>query len=88
MSDSPEQFAYLAEAIGHVSDVQTQDTFRISGLEDREKIKVCKDHEEDDGRVNCDMLKRFVIVGGPFFPPGAGNQDNLVRQVKTFKLSR
>jgi hypothetical protein len=81
MADEPDQFAYLAESIGHVSDVQAQNTFMIATLVDKEKIKACKDSEEEDGRVNCDMLHRFVIVGGPFIPVGPNSQEGLIKQV-------
>jgi hypothetical protein len=45
------------------------------------KIKVCKDFEEEEGRINTDLLSRFIIVGGPLIQPGPSMQDQLVRQV-------
>jgi hypothetical protein len=45
------------------------------------KIKTCRDHEEDEGRINTDMLNRLIIVGGPLIQPGPGMQDQLIKQV-------
>ncbi len=76
-----EQFAYLTEAIGVVSGQQSQSSFRLSLLENSNKVKTCRDHEEDEGRINTDLLNRFIIVGGPLIPAGDDLQDLLIPQV-------
>jgi len=79
-SSTPE-IAYLTEAVSHVSDIQAQNSFLLRALISENKIKVCKDFEEEEGRINCDLLNRLIIVGGPLIQPGPGMQDQLVRQV-------
>ncbi len=79
-SNTPE-IAYLTEAVSHVSDVQAQNSFLLRSLINENKIKVCKDFEEEEGRINNDLLSRLIIVGGPLIQPGPGMQDQLVRQV-------
>jgi hypothetical protein len=79
-SSTPE-IAYLREAVGHVSDIQAQNSFLLKTLLNDSKIKTARDHEEDEGRINTDLLSRFIIVGGPLIQPGPSMQDQLVRQV-------
>jgi hypothetical protein len=55
-------------------------------LQDENKIRVCKDFEEEEGRMNTDMLNRLIIVGGPLIQAGPGMQDQLVKQVQHFIL--
>jgi hypothetical protein len=62
-SNTPE-IAYLTEAVSHVSDVQAQNSFLLRSLINENKIKVCKDFEEEEGRINNDLLSRLIIVGG------------------------
>jgi hypothetical protein len=81
LAPAPEQFAHLTEAIGNVSGQQVQDSFRIGLLENSNKVKTCRDHEEDEGRINTDLLNRLIIVGGPLLPPGDNLQEQLLRQV-------
>jgi hypothetical protein len=81
LSPLPDQFAYLAESVGHVSDLQMQTAFSVKVLQNNEKIKNCKDHEEDEGRMNCDMLNRFVIVGGQLVQNSEDMQGQLVHNV-------
>ena len=81
LSATPEQFAYLAEAVNYVSDVQAQTHHQVRALINKDRIKDCRDHEEDEGRINCDMLHRFIIVGGSFVAAGLNMQDQLVRNV-------
>jgi hypothetical protein len=81
-SSTPE-IAYLTEAIGHVSDVQAQNSFLLKTLLNDSKVKTYRDHEEDEGRINTDLLHRFIIVGGPLIQPRPSMQDQLVRQVNT-----
>jgi hypothetical protein len=73
---------YLTEAVSHVSDIQAQNSFLLKALINDNKIKVCKDFEEEEGRINTDLLSRFIIVGGPLIQPGPSMQDQLVRQVQ------
>jgi hypothetical protein len=79
-SNTPE-IAYLTEAVSHVSDIQAQNSFLLKALINENKIKVSKDHEEDEGRINTDLLSRLIIVGAPLIQPGPSMQDQLVRQV-------
>ncbi len=72
---------YLTEAVSHVSDIQAQNSFLLKSLINENKIKVCKDHEEDEGQINTDLLSRLIIIGGPLIQPGPSMQDQLVRQV-------
>ncbi len=84
MSSSPE-LSYIVEAIGNASAIQAQTSFQLKLLQNESKIKVCKDFEEEEGRINTDMLSRLIIVGGPLIQAGPGMQDQLVKQVP-FKL--
>jgi hypothetical protein len=79
-TNTPE-IAYLTEAVSHVSDIQAQNSFLLKSLINDSKIKVCKDFEEEEGRINTDLLSRFIIVGGPLIQPGPIMQDQLVCQV-------
>jgi hypothetical protein len=81
---SPE-LSYIVEAIGNASAIQAQTSFQLKLLQNESKIKVCKDFEEEEGRINTDMLSRLIIVGGPLIQAGPGMQDQLVKQVP-FKL--
>ncbi len=76
-----EQFAHVTEAIGHVSDVTAQNTFRIGALESSKRVKDCEAFEEKEGRINTDLLNRLIIVGGPLIQPGQNMQDQLMKQV-------
>jgi hypothetical protein len=80
-SPPEEQFAYLTEAIGVVSGQQSQSQFRLSLLENSNKVKTCENYEEKEGRINTDLLNRVIIVGGPLIPPSDDLQGLLVRQV-------
>ncbi len=63
-----------------MSDLQVQITYRIRALEDTYKLKACLDHEEDEGRVNTDMLDCFILIGGPLIKASTGLQDALIKQ--------
>jgi hypothetical protein len=80
LSSKPE-LTYLTEAVGHNSELQAQTSFLVRMLMNENKIKTCKDHEEDEGRINTDMLHRLIIVGGPLIQTGPGMQEQLVKQV-------
>jgi hypothetical protein len=77
------ELAYITEAIGHNSDLQVQTAYMVRLLMNESKIKTCRDHEEDEGHINTDMLNRLIIVGGPLIQPGPGIQDQLIKQVFT-----
>jgi hypothetical protein len=81
LAATPDQFAYLSDAVHHVSDQQVQSNFRLGVLENDSRVKVCSDAEEKEGRFNCDMLHRFIITGGPLVPFGPNLQEELVSQV-------
>ena len=76
----------MTEAVGHVSDVTAQNTFRISALECSNRLKVCEGFEEKEGRINTDLLNRLIIVGGPLIQPSQSMQDQLMKQVKKIFL--
>jgi hypothetical protein len=86
-TEASEQFAHVTEAVGHVSDVTAQNTFRIGALECSNRLKVCSDFEEKEGRINTDLLNRLIIVGGPLIQPGQNMQDQLMKQVFHFTLT-
>jgi hypothetical protein len=90
ISTSPpdEQVAYLTEAIGVVSGQQSQSQFRLSLLENSNKVKTCRDYEEAEGRINVNLLNRVIIVGGPLIPPSDDLQDLLIRQVNLFSYNK
>ncbi len=81
MSDTPEQFAHVVEAIGVVSDYQVQLGHEVRSLANQAKMKACRDYEESEGRENCDLLHRFIVIGGPSFEPGPNQQSSLRAQV-------
>jgi hypothetical protein len=72
----------VTDAVGYVSDVTAQNTFRISALECSNRLKVCEGFEEKEGWINTDLLNRLIIVGGPLIQPGQSMQDQLMKQVK------
>jgi len=78
---SKPEIARITEAIGYASDLQVQTSFQVRALINDKKIKACEDYEEKEGRINCDLLKRLIIVGGPLIQPGPSMQDQLVKQV-------
>jgi hypothetical protein len=82
LSTRPE-LAYITEAIGYASDLQAQTSFQVKALVNESKVKACKDAEEEEGRINTDMLSRLIIVGGPLIQASPGMQDQLVKQVST-----
>jgi len=80
LSATPE-LNYIAESLGHASDLQVQTSYQVKLLQNENKIKACKDAEEEEGRINTDLLSRLIIVGGPLIQPGPGMQDQLMKQV-------
>ena len=67
--------------VNHVSEVQTQNTYRVSILENKERVSKCQTYEEKEGRINTDLAHRFVIIGGTFVPAGPDMQPQLVQRV-------
>jgi len=53
----------------------------VKVLQNQGRIKNCRDNEEDEGRINTDMLHRFVIVGGPLVQAGDNMQNQLLQNV-------
>jgi hypothetical protein len=45
-------------------------------------VRDCKAHEEEEGRINCDMLNRLVIVGGQLVQNSQDMQGLLVGKVR------
>jgi hypothetical protein len=68
-------------AVNHVSEVQAQNTFRVSILENKERVNKCQNLEEKEGRINTDLAHRFVIIGGTLVPFGDDQQAQLVQKV-------
>jgi hypothetical protein len=56
-------------------------------LEIWKKAKTCHDNEEEEGRINSDLLHRLIITGGPLIQAGDNMQDLLVKQVLPFSKS-
>ncbi len=77
----PDQFAHLTMTVNHVSEVQTQNTYRVSILENKERVSKCQAYEEKEGRINTDLAHHFVIIGGTFVPAGPDMQPQLVQRV-------
>ena len=70
----------MVEAVGLMSDLQVQITYRIRALEDTYKLKACRDHEKYEGRVISDMLDRFILIGGPLIKASTWLQEALIKQ--------
>jgi len=85
-SEPAEQFAYLAEQVGNVSELTTQVDYRVRVLETKDRIKTCRDYEESEGRKNTDMLNRFIVIGGPTIHSGEHMQELLLQQVIQFSF--
>ncbi len=60
--------------------------YQVKVLQKQGRIKTCRDFEEEEGRVNCNLTNRLVILGGPLVQAGPGLQQQLVSQVSAFKL--
>jgi hypothetical protein len=80
-ADNSTQYNYMVSDINVVSENQAQLSHAIKAIQNKDRLRDCKSHEEKEGRMNCDMLNRFIIIGGPYFDPGPNLQGNLQAQV-------
>jgi hypothetical protein len=71
----------MVAAISVVSENQTQLTHAVKAIQNKDRLRDCKASEEEEGRMNCDMLNRFIVIGGPYFDPSPNLQGNLQEQV-------
>jgi hypothetical protein len=85
-ADPNAQFNHLQASINHVSENQVQLGHAVKAIQNKDRLRDCKDWEENEGRLNCDMLNRFIVIGGPYFDPGPNLQQNLQDQVAIIKL--
>jgi len=80
-SEPPDQFVHIIKAVSLVSENQAQLGHVVRALQDKDKMRDCEEQEEKEGRMNCDLLDRFIVIGGPFFEPGDDLQAKLQEQV-------
>ncbi len=80
-ADIPVQFNHLQSAINVVSENQAQLGHAVRAIQSKDRLRDCKDSEEQEGRLNCNMLNCFIVIGGPYFDPGPNLQQNLQDQV-------
>ncbi len=80
-SEPPVQFVHLIKAVNVVSENQAQLGHVVRALQDKDRMRDCEDSEEKEGRMNCDLLNRFIVIGGPFLDPGLNLQSKLQEQV-------
>jgi hypothetical protein len=73
------------KAVNVVSENQAQLGHVVRALQDKDRMRDCEDMEEKEGRMNCDLLNRFVVIGGPYFEPGPNLQSQLQEQVGNHK---
>ncbi len=67
--------------VNAISEDQAQLRHTIKAMQNKDKLRDCKNHEEQEGRENCDLLNHFIVVGGPYFDPGPELQSALQEQV-------
>jgi hypothetical protein len=70
-------------AVSVVSKNQVQLSHAVKAIQNKDRLRDCKDSEEKEGRLNCDMLNRFIICS-PYFDPGPELQSALQGQVFAF----
>jgi hypothetical protein len=80
-ADASAQFSHIVSTVSVVSENQAQLGHAVKAIQNKDKVRDCKDAEEKEGRMNCDMLNRFIVIGGPYFDPGPNLQQNLQDQV-------
>lgn len=80
-ADTPAQYNHLVSAISVVSENQAQLGHAVKAIQSKDRLRDCKDAEEKEGRQNCDMLNRFIVIGGPYFEPSDHLQQQLQKQV-------
>jgi hypothetical protein len=71
----------MVSAINVVSENQAQLSHAVKAIQNKDRLRDCKALEEKEGRMNCDMLNRFIVIGGPYFDPSPNLQENLQAQV-------
>jgi len=86
-ADAPAQFNLVVSAVNVVSENQAQLGHEVKAMKNKDRLRDCKDHEEKEGRMNCDMLNRFIVIGGPYIDPGLNQQSALQAQVALFPLT-
>ncbi len=86
-ADVPIQFNHLVSAISVVSKNQAQLGHAVKAIQNKDRLRDCKDYEEKEGCQNCDMLNRFIVIGGPYFDPSENLQQQLQDQVRLFYTS-
>jgi hypothetical protein len=72
---------HIIKAVSVISENQAQMGHVVRALQDKDKMRDCESREEKEGRMNCDLLDRFIVIGGPFFDPGPNLQTQLQEQV-------
>jgi hypothetical protein len=72
---------HVVKAVNVVSENQAQLAHVVRALQDKDKMRDCEISEEKEGRMNCDLLDRFIVIGGPYFDPGPNQQTKLQEQV-------
>jgi hypothetical protein len=80
-ADAPTQYNYIVSSINLAREDQAQLRHAVKAIQDKDRIRDCKSHEEKEGRQNCDLLNHFIVVGGPYFDPGPDLQSSLQNQV-------
>jgi hypothetical protein len=80
-ADNSTQYSHMVAAISVVSENQSQLTHAVKAIQNKDRLRDCKTSEEEEGRMNCDMLNRFIVIGGPYFDPNPNLQGNLQEQV-------
>ncbi len=80
-ADTNAQFNHVQTTINFVSANQAELHHAVKAIQNKDRLRDCKDYEEKEGRQNCDMLHRFIVIGGPYFDPGPDLQQNLQDQV-------
>jgi hypothetical protein len=85
-SDPSDQFNYVMTAVNVVSENQAQLSHAVKAIQNKDRLRDCKDCEEKEGRMNCDMLNRFIVIGGPYFDPGLNLQASLQAQVSILSI--
>jgi hypothetical protein len=71
-------------AVSVVSEKQVQLSHAVKAIQNKDRLRDCKTSEEEEGRLNCDMLNHFIVIGGPYFDPGLELQSALQGQVFAF----
>jgi hypothetical protein len=80
-ADASSQFNHVQTTINFVSANQAELRHAVKAIQNKDRLWDCKAYEEKEGRQNCDMLNRFIVIGGPYFDPGPELQQSLQDQV-------